>query len=93
MSATDKLHKLYSSTSRPIVWARSVGLEVVNELDSLKAGIMVTAGGKGRRTTQGAAWELAGKTVEHVSAGLNAAQVVGKGLYGSVLQRLQSSGK
>jgi ubiquinone biosynthesis monooxygenase Coq6 len=44
LSAVDKLHKLYSTTSPPIVWARSVGLEVVNELDTLKAAFMMSAG-------------------------------------------------
>ncbi|KAF9266858.1 ubiquinone biosynthesis hydrox [Marasmius fiardii PR-910] len=44
MSACDKLHKLYGSTATPIVWARSVGLEVVNELDAIKAALMMTAG-------------------------------------------------
>lgn len=44
LSAVDKLHKLYSSTASPIVWSRSVGLEIVNELDTLKAAIMASAG-------------------------------------------------
>jgi hypothetical protein len=46
MSAVDKLHKLYSSTAPPIVWARSTGVEVLNELDALKAGIIGAAGGQ-----------------------------------------------
>jgi ubiquinone biosynthesis monooxygenase Coq6 len=45
MSAVDKLHKIYSSNLDPIVWARSVGLEVLNELDSVKAALMMDAGG------------------------------------------------
>lgn len=44
LSATDKLHRLYAATAQPIVWARSVGLEIVNELDTLKAAIMMSAG-------------------------------------------------
>lgn len=44
MSAFDKLHKLFSTTAEPIVWARSVGLEVLNELDTVKAAIMMSAG-------------------------------------------------
>lgn len=44
MSVCDKLHKLYSTTTDPIVWARSVGLEVLNELDSIKAAMMMSAG-------------------------------------------------
>ena len=46
MAACDKLHKLYSSTAEPIVWARSVGLEVLNELDSVKAALMLNAGSR-----------------------------------------------
>lgn len=45
MSVIDKLHKLFSTTSEPVVWARSVGLEVLNELDTVKAAIMMSAGG------------------------------------------------
>jgi ubiquinone biosynthesis monooxygenase Coq6 len=44
MSAIDKLHKLYALEASPAVWARSTGLEVFNELTSLKAGIMGHAG-------------------------------------------------
>jgi len=44
LSAVDTLHKLYSATAPPIVWARSVGLEVVNELDTLKSAFMMSAG-------------------------------------------------
>jgi len=51
LSAVDKLHKLYSTTSQPIVWARSVGLEVVNELDTLKAAFMMSAGATANTST------------------------------------------
>ncbi|TCD65843.1 putative ubiquinone biosynthesis monooxygenase [Steccherinum ochraceum] len=44
LSAVDKLHKLYSTTAEPVVWARSVGLEVLNELDTIKTALMVSAG-------------------------------------------------
>ncbi|RPD58895.1 ubiquinone biosynthesis hydrox [Lentinus tigrinus ALCF2SS1-7] len=49
MSACDKLHKLYSFTAEPIVWARSVGVEVLNELDSVKAALMLNAGSQSFR--------------------------------------------
>ncbi|KAH7885844.1 hypothetical protein F5I97DRAFT_1875893 [Phlebopus sp. FC_14] len=45
MSAVDKLHKIYASTFGPVVWTRTVGLEVVNELDCVKAALMMDAGG------------------------------------------------
>ena len=50
MSACDKLHKLYSATAEPIVWARSVGVEVLNELDTVKAAMMLAAGSRPSRS-------------------------------------------
>lgn len=44
LSVTDKLHKLYALESAPAVWARSVGLEVLNELGSAKGALMSAAG-------------------------------------------------
>lgn len=44
MSAVDKLHKLYAREERPIVWARSTGVEVLNELPTIKR-LMMAAGG------------------------------------------------
>lgn len=44
MAVTDKLHKIYRNSSSPIVWARTVGVEVLNELTSLKAAMMFSAG-------------------------------------------------
>jgi ubiquinone biosynthesis monooxygenase Coq6 len=50
MAGIDKLHKIYSSTFEPLVWARSVGLEILNELDTVKAAIMMVAGGEPGRS-------------------------------------------
>lgn len=47
MSAVDKLHKIYAREERPIVWARSTGVEVLNELPMIKK-LMMTAGGSSR---------------------------------------------
>jgi 2-polyprenyl-6-methoxyphenol hydroxylase-like FAD-dependent oxidoreductase len=47
LSAVDKFHKLCSPRLLPAVWARSVGLGVVNELDTIKAALMIAAGGSG----------------------------------------------
>lgn len=44
LSVTDKLHKLYALESAPAVWARSVGLEVLNELGPVKGALMSAAG-------------------------------------------------
>lgn len=44
LSATDHLSSIYSTTNPLIVWGRSTGLEVINELDSLKGLLMNSAG-------------------------------------------------
>ncbi|KAG6886200.1 hypothetical protein C0993_010762 [Termitomyces sp. T159_Od127] len=87
MSAIDKLHKLYTTTFEPVVWARSVGLEVLNELDSVKAALMMVAGARKHRTDRTAAgWEVAAKGVETFAAGINVAKSLSEGA-GSVLSR------
>ena len=51
LSATDKLHKLYAVESGPMVWARSTGLEMINEMPSIKMALMGQAGADdGQRT-------------------------------------------
>jgi ubiquinone biosynthesis monooxygenase Coq6 len=64
MAAIDKLHKLYSTTFEPLVWTRSVGVEALNELDSLKAALMVVAGAYKHATHKREAWTLAANGVE-----------------------------
>lgn len=76
MSAVDKLHKLYSSTLEPIVWARSVGLEVLNELDTVKAALMMDAGG--RSMGSGWEWNLLARGVEGLATGMSAARMLGE---------------
>ncbi|KAF5331473.1 hypothetical protein D9758_015502 [Tetrapyrgos nigripes] len=44
MSICDKLHKLYSTTFGPVVQLRTMGLEMLNEFDSIKAALMSIAG-------------------------------------------------
>ncbi|KAJ8095220.1 putative ubiquinone biosynthesis monooxygenase [Marasmius tenuissimus] len=71
MAACDKLHKLYSTTLPPVVWARSMGLEVVNELDSIKAALMMTAGSTPATGPSNAALNVnggLGQTVFNVAA-------------------------
>lgn len=75
MSAVDKLHKFYSSTLEPIVRARSVGIEVLNELDAVKAALMMDAGG-GRSTGSGWEWDLLARGVEGLATGLSAARML-----------------
>jgi ubiquinone biosynthesis monooxygenase Coq6 len=40
IGVVDKLHKLYGTTSAPVVAVRSLGLDAVNALDGLKKFIM-----------------------------------------------------
>ncbi|THH08534.1 hypothetical protein EW145_g2651 [Phellinidium pouzarii] len=85
LSATDKLHKLYSSTFSPVVWVRSVGLEVVNELDTLKAAIMMTAGSSSsvqKQRFDASSWATAARSVELAGSAWRAATSVGKTVEG-----------
>ena len=91
MSATDKLHKLYATDIQPIVWARSIGVEVLNELDSVKAAIMMTAGAQEKQKTgaTSARWNFAGDVVETVATTVKTAgflKDVVRNALGSVLK-------
>jgi ubiquinone biosynthesis monooxygenase Coq6 len=95
MSAVDKLHKLYASTAPPIVWARSAGLEVLNELDAFKAGILGAAGGQSSApSSPGLLWDTVAGGVETVVGGAQVAEAVGSSLKsaaGRVLQQLATT--
>lgn len=102
MAAVDKLHKLYSTTFEPIVWARSVGLEVINEFDSVKAAIMMSAGAQSKLSTGSSGnvsafgWNLAADSVETLSGGIKTAKVIGEslmGVAGSSLWRFSNPGR
>ena len=83
LSAVDKLHKLYSSTLTPVVWSRSVGVEVLNELDTLKAAVMLGAGtqrGSSHAGTMG--WNAVASGLETVGTGVRVVRAVGEGLQG-----------
>ena len=45
LGTVDKLHKLYSAGSGPVVWARSLGLEAVDKIGFLKGFLMKQATG------------------------------------------------
>ncbi|KAG9532909.1 ubiquinone biosynthesis monooxygenase COQ6, partial [Aureobasidium melanogenum] len=45
LGAVDKLHKLYSAGSGPVVWARSLGLDAVDKMGFLKKFFMRQAAG------------------------------------------------
>ncbi|KAJ7876830.1 COQ6 monooxygenase [Mycena leptocephala] len=80
MSVMDKLHKLYSTSLEPVVWARSVGLEVVNEFDSVKAALMMEASGNGLADASG--WDLAAKGAENLAAAAHATGMIRTGVSG-----------
>jgi len=92
MSVVDKLHKLYASTAPPVVWARSTGLEVLNELDALKAGIVGAAGGQSSaRAGAGSFWDAVAGSVETLVGGARVAEAMGSGMRsvaGGILQQL-----
>ncbi|KAJ6621397.1 ubiquinone biosynthesis hydrox [Mycena sp. CBHHK59/15] len=87
MSVMDKLHKLYSTSLEPVVWARSVGLEVLNEFDSVKAALMMTAGGDTNSRSDVSTWNLAAKGVESLSATADGSKWL-LGLVGAGVQNL-----
>lgn len=83
LSACDKLHKLYSTTAEPVVWARSVGLEVLNELDTIKGALMMSAGtSKTRRPPGQVGWEFAAKGVEEFAKSLDNVRTLGSSVAG-----------
>lgn len=45
LGVVDKLQKLYSAGSGPVVWGRSLGLDLVNKLGPLKGALMGAAAG------------------------------------------------
>jgi ubiquinone biosynthesis monooxygenase Coq6 len=79
MSAVDKLHKVYSSTAQPVVWARSVGVEVINELDSVKAALMINAGA-GSRLQDASGWNLLAKGAENLTGFASTSKMIGAGI-------------
>ncbi|KAF9462894.1 ubiquinone biosynthesis hydrox [Collybia nuda] len=85
MAAVDKLHKLYTTTSEPVVWARSVGIEILNELDSVKAAIMTVAGAQNSKIhSDMTGWNFAAKGVESFVATAQVAKTLSGGLSGII---------
>ncbi|KAH6915856.1 COQ6 monooxygenase [Coprinopsis sp. MPI-PUGE-AT-0042] len=85
MSSMDKLQKLYSTELSPIVWARSVGLEVVNELDSLKAALMISAGAQPKEDKTTNEWDTAANLIRSASNAVEVTKSVIPGVAGAVL--------
>lgn len=68
LSTTDHLSTLYSSQLSPVIWARSTGLEILNELPFVKEMIMggagAGAGGRGGGSVWGGIGGTIGRAVE-----------------------------
>ncbi|KAI0675950.1 ubiquinone biosynthesis hydrox [Trametes maxima] len=94
MAACDKLHKLYAATAEPVVWARSVGVEVLNELDSVKAAMMLSAGSRPSRSRPSGAQfgvNLAASGIESLARSISSARTLTEGvanIAGAGVQRL-----
>ena len=85
LSVCDKLHKLYSFSAPPVVWARTVGVEVLNELDTLKAALVLAAGSERRKGRAGeVGWEVAAQGVESLAKSVDGVRGVGSMLTGLV---------
>ncbi len=87
LSVTDKLHKLYSVTWPPAVWARSVGLEVVNELDSIKSILMANAGTQ--TTRKATIWETLATGAEGVATTVQTARMIGNMAAGATVEAVK----
>ena len=94
MSAIDKLHKLYSNDIEPIVWARSVGIEVLNELDSVKAALMTIAGTvrkEGRpMSARNFVWDFAGNAVQTLAGTGKAVEILKGAVWDLARSSIQS---
>lgn len=98
MSAVDKLHKLYGTDDETVVWARSIGVEVLNELDSIKAAMMMFAGAEGSISgdARSTAWNCAGNAVEAMAGTVKTAGIlrdVISGALGTAVSNLAKSGR
>ena len=93
LSTCDHLSSLYSSKFAPIVWARSTGLETVNELDGLKnllmggAGSRVSAETNNRRSA--GKWGVVADGIEKVRSGVEVAKAVGGLVAAQLRNRLE----
>ncbi|CAE6426320.1 unnamed protein product [Rhizoctonia solani] len=77
--ATDTLHKLYGTTASPIVWARSTGLEIINELSTIKGALMGVAGASPANLST-SWWNAAASGVEGLAGAGDVLRAVGGSL-------------
>jgi len=90
MSITDKLHKLYRSTSGPVVWSRSIGLEVLNELSLVKGAFMSSAGAQPTNTQEpnDSAWNVVAGSAEALAGGFDMGKLILKGVAESTINNI-----
>jgi len=95
MSAVDKLHKVYGTDDETVVWARSIGLEVLNELDSIKAAMMMFAGAESSKSsdTGSVAWNCAGSAVEAMAGTVKTAGILKDVISGSLATAISNLAK
>ncbi|KAJ4470442.1 hypothetical protein J3R30DRAFT_3537535 [Lentinula aciculospora] len=101
MSACDKLHKIYTTSFGPLVQLRSVGLEVLNELDSIKVAIMMSAGSVSRTDrplsynsdARAAMFNIAAQGVENINTVAHVAKVLRGGFEGLAVNVIQNLAK
>ena len=92
LSTTDHLSTLYSSQSPLVIWARTTGLEIINELDSVKSAIMGGAGGS-KAGPNASVWGGIASGIEGVGSGVSMLKAVGEMVGGQVKERLARSFK
>ncbi|KAH9973518.1 hypothetical protein BGW80DRAFT_1445363 [Lactifluus volemus] len=81
----------HASTAAPIVWTRSTELEVLNEIDEFKAGILGAAGGQSSTSRgPGSLWDTVARGVETVVGGAQVSEAVGNGLKSAAGPRYSS---
>jgi ubiquinone biosynthesis monooxygenase Coq6 len=83
--ATDNLHKLYGTTASPVVWARSTGLEIINELSTIKGALMGVAGASPGRTAS-TWWNAAATGVESLVSTSDMVRALGGGLKDAIIK-------
>lgn len=98
MSAVDKLHKLYGTDNEAVVWARSVGIEIMNELDSMKAALMMFVGAQSTKTSNIGSAPLnvvgnAVKTLATTAKSVGAVKAAIAGSLSSVIDNFAKSGR
>jgi ubiquinone biosynthesis monooxygenase Coq6 len=79
MSAMDKLQKLYSPVPSSIpllVEARSMGVEVLNELDTIKSALMMTAGSQAPKPEEATRQRGGGDLFQLAASGVQALSTV-----------------